>query len=105
MARKEFKGVGSIEGSLSGNQNYRAGEIKASTNLGNARVTASKFKDSMGNSSTNYSVEKQLKNKSSAGVKLGKNQSVTYAKDLGKGFTLKAQVGKNYRGMSISKPL
>ena len=105
VARKEFKGIGSIEGNLSGNQGYRAGEVKASTNLGGTRVTASKFKDSMGNSSTNYSLEKQMQGKSSAGVKLGKNPSATYSKDLGKGFTLKAQVGKNYRGMSISKPL
>ena len=105
VARKEFKGIGSIEGNLSGNQNYRRGSITVGAELGNTRVTASKSKDTMGNSSTNYSVEQQLKKKSSAGVKLGKNPSATYSKDLGKGFTLKAQVGKNYRGMSISKPL
>ena len=105
VARKEFKGIGSIEGSVSGGHSYRAGEVKASANLGGTKVTASKFKDSMGNSSSNYSLEKQMKNKSSAGVKLGKNPSATYSKDLGKGFTLKAQAGKNYRGMSISKPL
>ena len=33
VARKEFKGIGSIEGNLSGNQGYRAGEVKASINL------------------------------------------------------------------------
>lgn len=106
VARKEFKGIGFIEGNLSGNQGYRAGSVAASTKVGdNTRVTASRFKDSMGNSANNYSLEKQMKNNSSAGVKLGKNPSATYSKDLGKGFTLKAQVGKNYRGMSISKPL
>lgn len=105
VARKEFKNVGSIEGNLSGNQNYHSGSITASANLGGTQVTASKFKDSVGNSSTNYSLKKQMKGGSSAGVKLGKNPSVTYSKDLGKGFRLNAQVGKNYRGMSISKPL
>ena len=105
VARKEFKNVGSIEGNLSGNQNYRRGSLTAAAELGNTRVTASKSKDTMGNSSTNYSVERQLKNKSSAGVKLGNNPSVTYSKGLGKGITLNVQVGKNYRGMSISKPL
>ncbi len=114
VARKEFKGVGSIEGNLSGNQGYRAGEVKASTNLGGAQVTASKFKDSMGNSSTNYSLEKQMKGKSSAS--LNKN-SVSYSKGIGKGFTLKAEFNKNagrdaagrpirnQTVMSISKPL
>jgi len=105
VARKDFKGVGSIEGSLSGNQNQRAGEVKATINLGSGRLTASKSKNSMGDSATNYSVEKQLKNKSSVGANFGKNQSVNYAKKLGKGFELKAQVGKNYRGVSISKSL
>jgi len=85
VARKEFKGIGSIEGNLSGNQGYRSGQFKATANLGKAKVSARKFKDSMGNSATDY--------------------SATYSKDLGKGFTLKAKVGKNYRGMSISKPL
>jgi len=105
VARKDFKGVGSIEGTLGGNQNYRSGSITASAKLGDARVTASRSMDSMGNSSKNYSVEKQLKNKSSAGVKLGKNPKVTYSKNLGKGFTLNAEASKNYSGMSISKPL
>ena len=85
VSRKEFKGIGSIEGNLSGNQDYRSGQFKATANLGKAKVSARKFKDSMGNSATDY--------------------SATYSKDLGKGFTLKAKVGKNYRGMSISKPL
>ncbi len=85
VARKEFKNIGSIEGAVSGDQNYRSGQFKATANLGKAKVSARKFKDSMGNSATNY--------------------SASYSKDLGKGFKLKAQVGKNYRGMSISKPL
>ena len=85
VARKEFKGIGSIEGGVSGDQNYRSGQLAATANLGNAKVSARKFKDSMGNSATNY--------------------SASYSKDLGKGFKLKAQVGKNYRGMSISKAL
>ena len=85
VARKEFKGIGSIEGNLSGDQGYRSGQFKATANLGKAKVSARKFKDSMGSSATDY--------------------SATYSKDLGKGFTLKAKVGKNYRGMSISKPL
>jgi hypothetical protein len=105
VARKEFKGIGSIEGNLSGNQGYRAGEVKAYTNLGGTKVTASKFKDSMGNSSTNYSLKKQMEGGSSVGVTIGENPRATYSKKLKGGFTLKAQVGKNHRSMSISKPL
>jgi len=114
VARKDFKGIGSIEGNLGGNQNYRSGSITASAKLGDARVTASRSMDSMGNSSKNYSVEKQLKGKSSA--RLNKN-SVSYSKGIGKGFTLKAEFNKNagrdaagrpirnQTVMSISKPL
>ena len=105
VARKEFKGIGSIEGNLSGNQGYRAGEVTATANLGGTQVKARKSKDSAGHSSTNYSLKKQMKSGSSVGVKLGENPRATYSKDLGRGFTLKAQVGKNYSGMSISKPL
>ena len=89
VARKDFKGVGSLEGSIGGNQNYRSGEVKASKNLGGTKVSASKFKDSMGNSSTNYSLEKQLNNKSSVGVKLGKNPKATYSKTQARGLHLK----------------
>jgi hypothetical protein len=115
VARKEFKNIGSIEGNLSGNQGYRAGSVSASTKVGdNTQVTASKFKDSMGNSANNYSLEKQMKNNSSA--RLNKN-SVSYSKGIGKGFTLKAEFNKNagrdiagrpiknQTVMSISKPL
>jgi hypothetical protein len=115
VARKEFKSIGSIEGNLSGNQGYRSGSVAASTKVGdNTRVTASRFKDSMGNSANNYSLEKQMKNNSSA--RLNKN-SVSYSKGIGKGFTLKAEFNKNagrdiagrpiknQTVMSISKPL
>lgn len=114
VARKEFKGIGSIGGHVSGNASHRAGSVTASTNVGSTRVTASRFKDSMGNAGNDYSLEKQMKNKSSA--RLDKN-SVSYSKGVGKGFTLKAEFNKsagrdaagrpirNQTVMSISKPL
>ena len=84
-------------------------------------ATGSIFKDSMGNTGTNYSVDKQIGKKSSVGI--NKN-SIYHTKNLGKGFTLKTEFNKkgvqsipfgNNQGagvpfknqvvMSISKPL
>jgi hypothetical protein len=121
VARKEFKGIGSIEGNVSGNQNYMRSSVAASVRKGGTAVTGSISKDSMGNKTTNYSLEKQLPGKSS--VNVNKN-SISYSKGIGKGFTVKAQFNKkglksipfgynqgtskpfkNEVVMSISKPL
>lgn len=121
VARKEFKNVGSLEGNIAGNQNYLKGSVAASVRKGGTAVTGSVSKDSMGNKTTNYSLEKQLPRKSS--VNVNKN-SISYSKGIGKGFTVKAQFNKkgskfiplgynqgtsrpfkNEVVMSISKPL
>jgi hypothetical protein len=110
-AQKTFKGIGSIEGSIGGNQNYRSGNVTASKNVGGARVSASKFKDSMGNSGSNYSVEAQLKNKSSVSATKSKyNMGASYNKQTKGGTNFRLGVQKNSQGkfsgsMSISKPL
>jgi len=121
VARKEFKNVGSIEGNIAGNQNYMRSSVAASVRKGGTAVTGSISKDSMGNKTTNYSLEKQLPGKSS--VNVNKN-SISYSKNIGKGVTVKAQFNKkgsksipfgynqgtskpfkNEVVMSISKPL
>jgi hypothetical protein len=110
-AQKTFKGIGSIEGSIGGNQNYRSGNVTASKNVGGARVSASKFKDSMGNSSSNYSVEKQLKNRSSVSAHKSQNSmGASYNKQTKGGTNLRIGASRDARGalsasMSISKPL
>jgi hypothetical protein len=105
VARKDFKDVGSIEGNLAGNHNYTKSSVAASVRKGGNSATASYSKDSKGNSNSIFSFEKQLPNKSSVGVKIRKNPKVTYHKQLRGGFNLKVEANKNYRGMSISKPL
>ena len=110
-AKKTFDGVGSLEASAGGDQNYRSGNVTASRNIGGARVSASKFKDSMGNSSSNYSVEKQLKNRSSVSATKSKyNMGASYNKQTKGGTNFRLGVQKNSQGklsgsMSISKPL
>ena len=109
--QKTFKGIGSFEGTVSGNQNYFSGNVIVSKNIDSARVTASKFKDSMGNSNSNYSVEKQLKNKSSVtATKSKNNMGVSYKKQTKGGTNFGFGVNKNAAGklsgsMFISKPL
>ena len=110
-ARKTFDGVGSLEASVKGDHNYRSGNVTASKNIGGARVSASKFKDSMGNSSSNYSVEKQLKNRSSVSATKSKNNTgIAYSKQTKGGTNFKIGASRDARGalsasMSISKPL
>ena len=110
-AKKTFKSIGSIEGSIGGTQNYRSGNVTASKKVGGARVSASKFKDSMGNSGSNYSVEAQLKNKSSVSATKSKdNIGASYNKQTKGGTNFRLGVQKNSQGklsgsMSISKPL
>ena len=110
-AQKTFENIGSIEGSIDGNQNYRSGNVTASKNVGNAKVSASKFKDSMGTSGSNYSVEAQLKNKSSVSATKSKyNMGASYNKQTKGGINFRLEVQKNSQGklsgsMSISKPL
>ena len=109
--KKTFDGVGSLEASAGGDQNYRSGNVTASRNIGGARVSASKFKDSMGNSSSNYSVEKQLKNRSSVSATKSKNNTgIAYSKQTKGGTNFKIGASRDARGalsasMSISKPL
>jgi len=110
-AKKNFDGVGSLEVSAGGDQNYRSGNVTASRNIGGATVSASKFKDSMGNSSSNYSVEKQLKNRSSVSATKSKNNTgIAYSKQTKGGTNFKIGASRDARGalsasMSISKPL
>lgn len=105
VARKEFKGIGSIEGNLAGNQNYQQGSVSANINKGGTSATVNIFKDSFGNKSTNYSLEKQLKNQASIGLKVRKTPEIEYNKKIGGGFNLKIKAGKGSGVMSISKPL
>ena len=110
-AKKNFDGVGSLEVSAGGDQNYRSGNVTASRNIGGATVSASKFKDSMGNSSSNYSVEKQLKNRSSVSAHKSQNSmGASYNKQTKGGTNFKIGASRDARGalsasMSISKPL
>ena len=110
-AKKTFDGVGSLEASAGGDQNYRSGNVTASRNIGGARVSASKFKDSMGNSSSNYSVEKQLKNRSSVSAHKSQNSmGAFYNKQTKGGTNFRIGASRDARGalsasMSISKPL
>ena len=87
-AKKTFDGVGSLEASAGGDQNYRSGNVTASRNIGGARVSASKFKDSMGNSSMGASYNKQTKG--------GTNFRIGASRD---------SRGALSASMSISKPL
>ena len=65
VVRKDFKGIGSIEGNVSGTHNYGKGNITARKTIGGATVSADMFKDSKGNTGSSYSIDKQLpKNKS-----------------------------------------
>ena len=107
VAKKDFKGIGSIEGSFGGTQAYQSGHITGSAKVGGARASASMFKDSMGNKSKSYSLEKTLKlpNRATVNVKLSDNPKVTYTKNIGKGFTFEATANRKSAAMRISKPL
>jgi hypothetical protein len=105
VARKEFKNVGEIEGRAAGNQNFMQGSVTASKNFGGTRATASIYKDNKGGSSRSYSLEKQLPGKASVGVKVRKEPTVTYHKNLGKGFNLNIEANRKGGVMRISKPL
>lgn len=105
VARKDFKGIGSIEGNLAGNQNFQQASVAGTVKKGDTSFTANLYKDSMGNKATNYSLEKQLKNQSSIGLKVRKSPEIEYNKKIGGGFNLKITAGKRGGVMSISKPL
>ena len=111
QAQKSFDGVGNLQASVGGDHNYRYGNVTASTNVGGATVSASKFKDNMRNSSSNYSVEKQLNNRSSVSATKSKNNTgITYNKQTKGGTNFQIGANRNAEGafsasMSISKPL
>ena len=105
VARKDFKGIGSIEGNLAGNQNFQQASVSGTVKKGDTSFTANLYKDSMGNKATNYSLEKQLKNQSSIGVKVKESPEIEYNKKISGGFNLKIKADKSGGVMSISKPL
>jgi len=88
-ARKTFDGVGSLEASVKGDHNYRSGNVTASKNIGGARVSASKFKDSMGNSNKGVGLSVQNKGGTTFGIGVKRNK----------------RSGDITTSMSISKPL
>jgi len=108
--KKDFAGVGSIEGNVSGNQNYKSGSLTASTKIGGARVSANVFKDSEGRTSKGISARKDFKNSSVSGYTNTGGSGARYSRKVGKGFNLGASVDKNKKSspsfsISISKPL
>ena len=80
-ARKDFKNIAALEGTISGNHKYQRGTLSASLKLRKGALTATKSKDSFGNTRKSYS----------------------YAQKVGKNTTIKANASKGYRGISISK--
>ena len=105
VARKEFKGIGSIEGTVAGNQSYLKSSVSGSMRKGGTTLTGSVSRDNKGNTATNYSLEKQLPNKSSVGIKVRKEPKLTYHKKLKGGFNLNLEATKKGGVMRISKPL
>lgn len=105
VARKEFKGIGSIEGNVAGNQNYMQSSVAATVRKNDMSATASLFKDSKGNKRNIFSFEKQLPNNSSVGLKIKKSPELTYHKKLGGGFNLNVKANPKGGEMRISKPL
>jgi len=112
VARKDFKGVGSITGSAQGNQNYTSGSVTARTKIGGATVSADMFKDSKGTTGSSFSMNKQLPNNKSVNAYNNKGGSGASVSKTFKrtGITVRAGVNKNASGqfngsMSIQKPL
>lgn len=105
VARKEFKGVGSIEGNLAGNQSRVSGSVAATVRKGGTSGTASLYKDSKGTTRSSYSLERQLPNNSSVGIKVRKEPKLTYHKKLKGGFNLNVEATRKGGVMRISKPL
>jgi len=110
--KKDWAGIGSIEGSAQGNQNYTSGSVTAVKQIGGATVSANMFKDSKGNTGSSYSLGKQLpKNKSINAYSnkggFGGSVSKTFKKT---GINLKVGVNKDASGqlrasMSLQKSL
>ena len=112
VVRKDFKGIGSIEGNVSGTHNYGKGNITARKTIGGATVSADMFKDSKGNTGSSYSIDKQLPKNKSVNAYSNKGGSGASVSKTFKhtGITVVAGVNKNASGklsgsMSIQKPL
>ena len=105
------RGIFSVEGSASGNQNQRTSTGTASVNAKGLRASVSRGVDSSSGKSTNYSLQKQLPNKSSVAVQKDRyNTSASYHKQTKGGTNVHFGVSKNAQGvfgasMGFSKPL
>ena len=105
------KGIFSVEGSAVGNQNQRTSSATASVNTKGLRASVSRGVDSSSGKSTNYSLQKQLPNKSSVAVQKDRyNTSASYHKQTKGGTNVHFGVSKNAQGvfgasMGFSKPL
>lgn len=105
------KGVFGLEGSAIGNQNQRTSSATASVNTKGFKASASRGVDSSSGKSTNYSLQKQLPNRSSVSVQKNKyNTSASYNKKTKGGTQLQFGLNQNAQGtlgasMSFSKPL
>lgn len=105
------KGIFSVEGSASGNQNQRTSTGTASVNTKGLKASVSRGVDSSSGKNTNYSLQKQLPNRSSVAIQKNKyNTSASYYKQTKGGTNLHFGVSKDAQGvfgasMGFSKPL
>ena len=105
------KGIFSVEGDVYGNQNQITSTGTASINTKGLRASVSRGVDSSSGKSTNYSLQKQLPNKSSVAVQKNKyNTSASYHTQTKGGTNLHFGVSKDAQGvfgasMGFSKPL
>lgn len=109
VARKEFKGIGSIEGHMSGNPDYTDSAINISKNAGNARVTKSFYRNNQGGKaqSTRLDVNLPKSTRASVSKSSGNNKSASVGyKNMG-AFKATNPVSKtkgvHYKGASASK--
>lgn len=105
------KGIFSIEGSAFGNQKQRTSTGTASVSTKGLKASVSRGVDTSSGKSTNYSLQKQLPNRSSVSVQKNKNNtSASYHKQTKGGTNLQFGLNKNAQGvfgvsMGFSKPL
>ena len=105
------KGVFGLEGNASGNQKQRTVSATASVQGKGFKASASRGVDNLAGKSTNYSLQKQLPNRSSVAVQKNKyNTSASYNKQTKGGTNLHFGFNKNDQGvfsasMGFSKPL
>jgi len=109
VARKEFKGIGSIEGHMSGNPDYTDSAINVSKKVGKATVTKSLHRNNQGGKgqSTRVDVNFPKSIRASVSKSSGNNKSVGVGyKNMG-AFTATNPVSKttgvHRKGVSASK--